>query len=184
MIKAQILHTCREFFLWVGCRTASSAVRNWISRKVYGFSGRGIVFGRKLEIRYPSSVRVQSYTLLNDEFRVLGGGGCEIGKYVYTAPNVSIVTVGHEPKTMEPTKAKVIVEDFVWIGAGAWILPGVRIGKGAIVGAGAIVTKDVPEFTVVGGSPASPIGKREIQYPYRLPGGEAYLLSDGSIQNK
>ena len=41
-----------------------------------------------------------------------------------------------------------------WIGIGACILPGVVIGKHAIVAANSVVTKDVPDFTVVGGVPA------------------------------
>nr|WP_286885400.1 CatB-related O-acetyltransferase [Aneurinibacillus sp. UBA3580] len=48
----------------------------------------------------------------------------------------------------------------VWIGAGAIILPGIKIGNGAIVGAGAVVTKDVPDYAVVGGVPAKIIKYR------------------------
>ena len=33
-------------------------------------------------------------------------------------------------------------------------MPGITIGKGAIVGANAVVTKDVPDYAVVGGNPA------------------------------
>ncbi|WP_309025292.1 DapH/DapD/GlmU-related protein [Pelagicoccus sp. SDUM812002] len=51
----------------------------------------------------------------------------------------------------------IVVEDDVWIGAGAILLPGVRIGRGAIVAAGAVVTKDVPAFARVGGVPATPL---------------------------
>jgi len=38
--------------------------------------------------------------------------------------------------------------------AGATILPGVTVGRYAVVGAGAVVTKDVPDYSVVVGSPA------------------------------
>ena len=41
------------------------------------------------------------------------------------------------------------------------LLPGVTIGKGAVVASGAVVTKDIEAWTVVGGVPAKPIGKRE-----------------------
>lgn len=42
----------------------------------------------------------------------------------------------------------------VWIGAGAFISSGVRIGDGAVVGARAVVTKDVPPYAIVAGTPA------------------------------
>ena len=54
------------------------------------------------------------------------------------------------------------VLDDVWIGSRAIILPGcTRIGHGAIIGAGAVVTKDVPDWAIVGGNPAIIIKKRK-----------------------
>jgi acetyltransferase-like isoleucine patch superfamily enzyme len=54
----------------------------------------------------------------------------------------------------------IAVGNDVWIGNGAMILPGIRIGDGAIVGAGSVVTKDVPPYAIVGGSPAGLIRYR------------------------
>jgi phosphonate metabolism protein (transferase hexapeptide repeat family) len=48
----------------------------------------------------------------------------------------------------------------VWIGHGAVVLPGRSIGAGAVVAAGAVVTKDMPDYTIVGGNPARPIKRR------------------------
>ena len=41
------------------------------------------------------------------------------------------------------------------IGTGATILPGVTIGRNALVGAGSVVTRDVEDFQIVYGNPAT-----------------------------
>ena len=48
----------------------------------------------------------------------------------------------------------------VWIGLNAIILHGCKIGNGVTIAAGAVVTKDVPDFCVVGGIPAKIIRKK------------------------
>ena len=53
-----------------------------------------------------------------------------------------------------PSKTPVIVGDDVLVGANAVVLEGVVIGNNSVVAAGAVVTEDVPENTVVAGSPA------------------------------
>ena len=53
-----------------------------------------------------------------------------------------------------------IVEEDVWVGAGAIILTGVLIGGGAVVAAGNVVTKNVEPYSIVGGTPAKKIGQR------------------------
>ncbi len=58
------------------------------------------------------------------------------------------------------TVKAVEIADDVWIGTRALILPGVSIGKGAIIAAGAVVTKDVPDYAIVGGNPAKVIKSR------------------------
>ena len=57
-------------------------------------------------------------------------------------------------------KGDIIIGNDVWIGYEAVIMSGVTIGDGAIIGARAVVTKDVPPYTIVGGTPAKPIRKR------------------------
>ena len=48
-----------------------------------------------------------------------------------------------------------------WIGAGAMIKPEVTLGHGAVVAAGAVVTKDVDPYTIVAGTPAKPLRRRQ-----------------------
>lgn len=54
----------------------------------------------------------------------------------------------------------VTIGNDVWIGMNTLILPGVHIGNGVIIGAGAVVTKDIPDYVVVGGVPAKIIKNR------------------------
>ena len=42
----------------------------------------------------------------------------------------------------------------VWIAENCTILSGVKIGNGAVLATGSVVTKDVPDFSIVGGIPA------------------------------
>lgn len=48
----------------------------------------------------------------------------------------------------------IVIRDDVWVGAGAIILKGVTVGEGAIIAAGSVVTRDVDDYSVVGGIPA------------------------------
>jgi len=91
-----------------------------------------------------------------------------IGKNVMMGPNVSIFTKNHAfERTDIPMNQQgiskerpVVIGDDVWIGANVIILPGVVVGKGAVIGAGSIVTKNVPEYAVVGGNPAKVLKDR------------------------
>ena len=51
-------------------------------------------------------------------------------------------------------RKKVTIKDKAWIGFNCIRLKGVIIGEGAIGAAGSVVTKDVADWTIVGGNPA------------------------------
>ena len=62
--------------------------------------------------------------------------------------------------TVWDNKGDIVIGNDVWIGYEAVIMAGVHIGDGAIIAARAVVTKDVPPYTIVGGTPAKEIRKR------------------------
>ena len=85
-----------------------------------------------------------------------------IGKYVMMGPNCTIYTQNHEFSDVNKPMCQqgaqmvepVVIDDDVWIGGSVTILPGVHVGHGAILAACAVITKDVPDFAIVGGNPA------------------------------
>lgn len=89
---------------------------------------------------------------------VVIGGAAHAMEWVSTSPVFLNTKSGprHRLALLDdpcPTKRTVIGND-VWIGSRAIILQGVKVGNGAVIGAGAIVTKDVPDYAIVVGSPA------------------------------
>lgn len=95
-------------------------------------------------------------------------GPIRIGNDVMMAPEVVIHTQLHRFDRLDipmnqqgalPARM-VVIDDDVWIGQRAMIMPGVHIARGVIVAAGAVVTKNVPEYAIVGGCPARVIRYR------------------------
>ena len=59
-----------------------------------------------------------------------------------------------------PYKGDTIIKNDVWIGHNATIMAGVTIGNGSIIAANSTVTKNVDDYSIVGGNPASELRKR------------------------
>jgi acetyltransferase-like isoleucine patch superfamily enzyme len=111
-----------------------------------------------------SRITIGKDSLIGEYSVIRGQGGVTIGDRVYTSPFTQIIAVNHvfddpnRPFVEQGITAEgIVIEDDVWLGAGAIITDGVRVGRGAVVAAGAVVTKDVPPHTVVGGVPAKTI---------------------------
>ncbi len=113
----------------------------------------------------PAGVEIGKGTIVGQNAFLDGRERLKIGQYVDIASDVMIYNSEHDINSVffEAINAPVEIGDYVFIGPRAIILPGVKIGKGAVVAAGAVVTKDVAEYSVVGGVPAKVIGERQVK---------------------
>lgn len=119
----------------------------------------------------PSGIKIGKDTIIGERAVLDGRDRLEIGDHVDIASEVMIYNGEHDvnDENFKATFARVVIEDYVFIGPRAIILPGVTLGKGVVVGAGAVVTHDVNAGEIVGGVPAKVIGMRKVEdFKYKL----------------
>jgi lipopolysaccharide O-acetyltransferase len=133
-------------------------------------------FGCRLEAypvdNYSNTLFIGHNVEINDYVHIAAGEKIVIGDNVLIASKVFISDLNHgiykgdsqdnplsPPSKRMLSTSPVIIEDNVWIGEGVCIMPGVSIGKGSIIGALSVVTKNIPDFCIAVGSPASVIKK-------------------------
>lgn len=121
--------------------------------------------GKKVNIQkgatFSTRVKLGDYSGIGINAKIKGK--CTIGKYVMMGPDCTIYTRNHNfSDVTKPMceqgyaeEKEVIIGDDVWIGGNVTILPGVKIGSHSIIGACSVVTKDVPEYAIVAGNPAT-----------------------------
>lgn len=133
--------------------------------------GKGSVVHMWANFFDPSEIVIGDDTIVGDHAFLDGRAPLKIGSHVDIASSVMIYNSEHNLESEDFTARTEPVEigDYVFIGPRAIILPGVKVGRGAVIAAGAVVTKNVDDFTIVGGVPARVIGERKNKNPdYKL----------------
>ena len=137
-------------------------IRRALCKRLFAQTGsnlnveQGVYFGNGKGVKIGNSVG------LGKNFRALNRT-LTIGDELIMGEDVLFLGGAHENYSLDIPMGKQMciertplqLDGDVWIGARAIILPGCkRIGHGVIIGAGAVVTKDIPDYAVVGGNPA------------------------------
>ncbi len=118
-------------------------------------------------------IRIGNQTTFHSDCLI--SGKVSIGQHCLFANNVTVLSSTHHvygngtirendaqeqaKDTYDPFQPVQIGSD-CWLGANSVILPGVTIAEGTVVGANTVVTKDFPEYSILGGVPAKLIGSR------------------------
>ncbi len=133
--------------------------------------GKGTTIHMGCKFFEPKGVVIGKDTKVGSNAFLDGRAPLIIGDHVDIASDIMIYNSEHDlgSSDFKAIEAKVRIGDYCFIGPRVIILPGVSIGRGSVVAAGAVVTKNVPDYKIVGGIPAEIIGDRNNKKPnYRL----------------
>lgn len=111
------------------------------------------------DVNICSHCLIENDVVIGDRVTIKSGvylwDGIRIGDDVFVGPNVTFTNDKFPRSKVYPEKfLETRIENGASIGGGAVLLPGITIGTGAMVGAGAVVTRSVPPYAIVTGSPA------------------------------
>lgn len=134
-------------------------IRRFVCHPIFDHCGKNVNIERGANFSMGGGISIGSGSGLG--INCVVHGPLSIGDNVMMGPDVVILTHTHNinridiPMGQQGARiAKVSIGNDVWIGMRSIIMPGVTIGSGAVIGAGAVVTKDVPDYAIVGGVPA------------------------------
>lgn len=174
--------------LWNFVRRYGAKIRYLMYSIMFDSAGLGGSIGRSFRIHGKPTIRLGDRVAIRDSVQIGGHGILEIGDHtaindqviiaatervrigrdVMVAPRAYILDVDHrfEQESIPISRQGYIsrpvdIGNDVWICTGAIITKGVTVGDGAIIGANAVVTRDVPPYAIVAGSPARVIRMRQ-----------------------
>lgn len=140
-----------------------------LNRCTFGKLGKGTNIANGSFV-YPENIYIEDYVHIGPGWYFSAQGKIIIGRGTIIGPNCRFITTNHNYKSENlnsiPYDEVVYIKNIsigkgVWIGDSVIILSGVKIGNGAVIGTGSVITKDVPEYAIVGGNPAKIIKYRD-----------------------
>lgn len=124
-----------------------------IERKAWFGSGRNIIIGDNSGLGINSVV--PNDTIIGSN--VMMGPNCYIlqADHAFERTDIPMISQGHS------IHRQTIIEDDVWIGRNVSFTNGRHVCRGTIIALGCVLTKDFPEYSIVGGVPSRLLKKRK-----------------------
>ena len=120
-----------------------------------------------LNLEYGCNLVCGERVFINFGATILAQATVTLGDGVMVGPNCSLITVGHPVNDHEMRAGgweiakPITIGDNTWFGANVTVLPGITIGKNCVIGAGTLITTDIPDNSLVLGSPGRVVRKLE-----------------------
>jgi putative colanic acid biosynthesis acetyltransferase WcaF len=146
-------------------RSTPQAFYSWrrLALRLFGAKiGRNVMVRPGVRVTFPWKLEIADHCWIGDNVTLYSVARITIGAHTAISPEAYLCAGTHDHRDISfpLITGPIIVEPECWIAARAFVGPGVTVGRGAVVGACSLVLSHVPSATVVGGVPASKVGKR------------------------
>lgn len=144
----------------------SCRIRYYICKHIFEYCGKDVNIEHGAKFGAGTKIRIANNSGLGVNCTIPNGS--IIGNNVMMGPNCYIHERNHAfDRTDIPMREQgylsgkpVVIDDDVWIGRDVTIMVGRHIAKGSIVAANCVLTKDFPEYSIIGGNPSRLIRSR------------------------
>lgn len=153
MVFKRVLKTYRDAFLlkylmhsWILSPIEPRKLRPWVLRKIGCKVGKDVFIGSDIwvDAGHADLITIGDHSHVDARCILL----CH-------KRDLSNYHKGDDYAKLPYKTGRITIGTGCSVGTDSLIMPGVSIGDGAIVGAGSLVTKDVPDWTIVAGRPAT-----------------------------
>ena len=138
----------------------SLKIRQFLCKSIFEYCGDNVIIEKGAKFGAGDRIRIGNHSGLGINCTIPNGS--TIGNDVMMGPNCNVFSRNHQYSDSEKpmrlqgyTEEKPVhIDDDVWIGQDVTIMVGRHLKKGTLVAACSVVTKDFPEYSIIGGNPA------------------------------
>lgn len=149
---------------WIG--SLSRWLRAILCKKIFKRCGRNVNIQRRVYFGKGYGIELGDNSGIGSNSHI--PPDTKIGNNVMIGPNLYILWSNHNIERIDVPMIKqglapnkqCIIENDVWIGRNVTMTPGRYIKSGSVIGACCVLTKDFPEYSIVGGNPSKLIRNR------------------------
>jgi maltose O-acetyltransferase len=137
----------------------SMYIRRYCCKHIFKYCGKDVNIERMANFGKGFQLEIGDYSGLGINCFV--PDNIKIGKFVMMGPNCHVLAQNHDISDISKpmcfagyVKKDTIIEDDVWIGLDVIFTPGRTVRKGSVIAAGCVLSKDFPEYSIIGGNPS------------------------------
>ncbi len=125
-------------------------------------AGKNILIKPNVNIKYPWFLEIGDNVWIGEKVWIDNLGKVSIGDNVCLSQNAFLLSGNHDYKksTFDLIVKDIILEDGVWIGAGAMVCGGVVCKDHSVLSLGSVATQNLDPFSIYSGNPAAKIKDR------------------------